>query len=99
MTDIVKADLSLPNHADAVIQLMDAYALAPMGGGKGLSRFVKENLPAELAKRESAHVILAFVDAQLSLNYFDLQAEVSLPPEILDTEYFTVLVRIDIIKH
>ena len=62
MTEIVKADFSLSNHADAVIQLMDAYALDPMGGGKGLSSFAKANLPAELAKRESAHVILAFVD-------------------------------------
>lgn len=64
MTDIVKADLSLPHHAAALLQLMDAYAHDPMGGSKGLSDFVKANLPAELAKRESAHVILAFVDAQ-----------------------------------
>ena len=63
MTEIVKADFSLPNHADAVLQLMDAYALDPMGGGKGLSSFVKTNLLTELAKRESAHIILAFVDA------------------------------------
>ncbi len=64
MIDIVKADLSLPAHVEATIQLMDAYALDPMGGGQGLSSYAKANLPAELVKRKSAHVILAFVDAK-----------------------------------
>jgi GNAT superfamily N-acetyltransferase len=64
MIEIVKADLSLPAHADAMVQLMDEYALDPMGGGKGLSDYVKANLRAELAKRFAAHVILAFVDAE-----------------------------------
>ncbi|MCC5612812.1 GNAT family N-acetyltransferase [Nostoc sp. CHAB 5834] len=64
MIEIVEADLSLPAHADAMIQLMDEYALDPMGGGKGLSDYAKANLGAELAKRFAAHVILAFVDAE-----------------------------------
>jgi GNAT superfamily N-acetyltransferase len=64
MIDIVKADLSLSAHAEAMIQLMDEYALDPMGGGQGLPNYVKANLPAELVKRKSAHVILAFVDSQ-----------------------------------
>ena len=64
MIDIVEADLSLPAHAEATIQLMDAYALDPMGGGQGLSSYAKANLLAELAKRRSAHVILAFVDTK-----------------------------------
>jgi GNAT superfamily N-acetyltransferase len=64
MIDIVEADLSLPTHAEATIQLMDAYALDPMGGGRGLSNYVKANLTAELAKRKSAHVILAFINTQ-----------------------------------
>lgn len=64
MIDIVKADLSLPAHAEATIQLMDAYALDPMGGSQGLSNYVKANLLTELAKIKSAHVILAFVDAK-----------------------------------
>jgi GNAT superfamily N-acetyltransferase len=64
MIDVVEADLSLSAHAEAMIQLMDAYALDPMGGGQGLPNYVKENLPAELAKRKSAHVILAFIDSQ-----------------------------------
>ncbi len=64
MIDIVEADLSLTAHAEAMVQLMDAYALDPMGCGQGLSNDVKENLPTELLKRKSAHVILAFVDAE-----------------------------------
>jgi ribosomal protein S18 acetylase RimI-like enzyme len=64
MIEIVEANLSLPVHAEAVVQLMDTYALDPMGGGRGLSDYVKANLPAELAKRKSAHVILSFVDTK-----------------------------------
>lgn len=64
MISIIKADLSLSTHVEPMIQLMDEYALDPMGGGQGLSNQVKLNLPAELAKRKSAHVILAFVDSQ-----------------------------------
>ena len=64
MIEILKADLSLTAHAKAMIQLMEEYALDPMGGGQGLSDYVKANLSTELAKRKSAHVILAFVDSQ-----------------------------------
>ena len=64
MIDIVKADPSLSNHAEAIIKLLDEYALDPMGGGQSLPDYVKANLPAELAKRQSTHVILAFVDSQ-----------------------------------
>ncbi|KJH69944.1 GNAT family N-acetyltransferase [Aliterella atlantica] len=64
MIQVVQADLSLPAHAKALVQLMDAYALDPMGSGQGLPDYVLANLPSELAKRKSAHVILAFVDAE-----------------------------------
>ncbi|MEB3335921.1 MAG: GNAT family N-acetyltransferase [Leptolyngbyaceae bacterium] len=62
MIEIIEANLNLPTHAEALVQLMNAYALDLMGGSQGLSDDVKANLPAELTKRESAHVILAFVD-------------------------------------
>jgi GNAT superfamily N-acetyltransferase len=64
MIEIVEADLSILSHADAVVQLMDEYALDPMGGGQGLSDYAKANLSVELAKRKNAHVILAFVDGK-----------------------------------
>ncbi len=64
MIELLEADPNLPAHAQAIVQLMDEYARDPMGGGQGLSDFVKSNLPTELAKRSAAHVILAFVDDQ-----------------------------------
>jgi ribosomal protein S18 acetylase RimI-like enzyme len=60
--EIIEADLSVPKHANAVIALMDEYARDPMGGGNGLSDYAKTNLIPELAKRQIARVILAFVD-------------------------------------
>ena len=62
--EIAEADLMLPEHARAVVQLLDDYARDPMGGGKALPTFVKANLVAELRKRDAAHVILAFVDGK-----------------------------------
>lgn len=62
MIRVVEADLGLPEHANAVVQLLDEYARDPMGGGKALPCFVRENLAAELRNRDHAHVILAFVD-------------------------------------
>jgi GNAT superfamily N-acetyltransferase len=64
MMEVIEADLNLPAHANALVRLMDEYALDPMGGGQGLSDDVKANLPGELAKRKTAHVILAFIDAE-----------------------------------
>lgn len=64
MIDIVKADLNSAIHVEAIIQLMDEYACDPMGGGEKLPDYVKANLPSELAKRPSIHVILAFVHSQ-----------------------------------
>ena len=64
MIEIIEADLSIVAHGIAIIQLMNEYALDPMGGGKGLSDYVKQNLVSELAKRKTAHVILAFIDGE-----------------------------------
>lgn len=64
MIEIIEADISMPAHANAMVQLMDEYALDPMGGGQGLSDYVKANLSVELAKRKAAHVILALVDGE-----------------------------------
>lgn len=60
MIQIVQADLNLPKHADALIDLLDEYARDPMGGGKALSDYAKANLVAEINRRSIVHVILAF---------------------------------------
>ncbi len=61
--EIVLANLELTAHREALIRLMEIYTLDPMGGGQQLSEFARANLADELAKRKSAHVIIAFVDA------------------------------------
>ncbi|MFG0250999.1 MAG: GNAT family N-acetyltransferase [Phycisphaeraceae bacterium JB051] len=57
---IVDADWDDAEHTDAVVYLLDSYASDPMGGNEPLSPYVKNNLINELAKRQTAHVILAF---------------------------------------
>lgn len=64
MTEIINANLASPEHARALVQLMNEYALDPMGGGQALPGHVQANLAAELHERKSAHVILALVDEQ-----------------------------------
>ena len=46
--DIVEADLGRPDHQQAIIELIDAYAADPMGNGKPLSADVR-------AAYEAAH--------------------------------------------
>jgi len=64
MVKIIKADLSDTTHATALIQLLNSYALDPMGGGKALSDFTKNNLASTLKNRAGTYVILAFVHAK-----------------------------------
>lgn len=42
-----------------MVELLDAYARDPMGGGAGLSAAVKAALPDALAARPGVHVLLA----------------------------------------
>jgi ribosomal protein S18 acetylase RimI-like enzyme len=62
MIEVIEADLNLPANAVAVVQLLNEYALDPMGGGQALSPFVQDNLVQELQKRDRVYVILAQVD-------------------------------------
>ncbi len=62
--DIFRADLHQPEHAAAMLMLLDAYARDPAGGGEGLSEQAKAKLPRALADRPGVHVLLAFVEAQ-----------------------------------
>ncbi len=60
MIDVLETDFANPAHAAALLALMEAYARDPMGGGQGLSGFARANLVDALARRPSAHGILAF---------------------------------------
>lgn len=57
---VVKADLNNPQHGAAVLAMLDAYASDLMGGGKGISQYVRAHLIDELRKRPAVHVFLAF---------------------------------------
>ena len=57
---ILQANYSDPFHASAIVQLLDAYAQDPAGGGTPLNNFAKANLVTELAKRPHAFTVLAF---------------------------------------
>jgi len=57
---ILQADYSDNLHAHAIVQLLDAYAQDPAGGGTPLSSFAKENLVQELVRRPQAFSVLAF---------------------------------------
>lgn len=61
---IVKAELDNPVHGTAILAMLDGYASDPMGGGKGISQFVRDNLIAEMRKRPTIHVLLAFAGDQ-----------------------------------
>lgn len=60
--EIVRADYDEPQHAKALVELLDRYAQDKMGGGEPLSRYVKENLVDHLARFPGAFSVLAFVD-------------------------------------
>ncbi len=57
---ILQADYSNTLHAQAIVQLLDAYAQDPAGGGAPLSDFAKTHLVQELANRPQAFSVLAF---------------------------------------
>lgn len=62
MLEIVEAKLANPQHAQALVELLDAYARDPMGGGNGLSDYTKQHLAEQLQQRDAAVVVLAFKD-------------------------------------
>ena len=60
MTEIVRVRYDEPSHAAGLVELLDAYARDPAGGGEGLSEFARANLIAELATRPFIFSVLAF---------------------------------------
>ena len=60
MIDIVRARYHDPVHAAALVDLLDAYARDPAGGGASLSDFVRANLIGQLAARPFVFSVLAF---------------------------------------
>jgi GNAT superfamily N-acetyltransferase len=71
--DIVRVDYQNPQQGNDLVLLLDSYARDPMGGGEPLNQFVKDNLAAELAKRDFGLSLIAYVDNQPAglLNAFE----------------------------
>ena len=57
---VLRADYAHPDHALALVNLLDAYASDPAGGGKPLSAYAKTHLVSSLAARPQAYSVLAF---------------------------------------
>jgi ribosomal protein S18 acetylase RimI-like enzyme len=58
---VCRADYANPVHASALVNLLDAYARDPMGGGEGLSDYALAHLVPSLAQRPQAFSVLAFM--------------------------------------
>ncbi len=57
---ICRADYANPEHAQALVGLLDAYARDPMGGAEALSDYAKSHLVDELSRLPNAFSLLAF---------------------------------------
>ena len=64
MTDIFEADVNNGDHADAILVMLNEYAMDIMGGSKGISAFVQQNLISQLKSRPEALVLLALNQLQ-----------------------------------
>jgi GNAT superfamily N-acetyltransferase len=60
--DIVNADLCDKQHQEAIIRMLDAYALDPMGDGKPLAHEVRKNLIPGLQQHPTTIIFLAYSD-------------------------------------
>lgn len=61
---VIKVDYHNDRHARHLVELLDCYATDPMGGGVALSDFTAQNLVGELAKRNNAFSLMAYVEGQ-----------------------------------
>jgi len=60
MIEVVRVRYDNPAHAAALVNLLDAYARDPAGGGAPLSDFARAHLISELAARPFIFSVLAF---------------------------------------
>ncbi len=60
MIEVVRARYDEPAHAAALVELLDAYARDPAGGGEPLSDYARDHLINSLAARPFIFSVLAF---------------------------------------
>jgi len=59
---VTKADYNNELHGQALLLLMQAYALDPMGGGEALSDYAQQNLLPNLQKTTGVFSVIAYID-------------------------------------
>ncbi len=64
MPAVIEANLSLPEHAAAVLAMLDAYSADPMADGHPLSAEAQANLIAGLRAHPTTLVFIAFRDGE-----------------------------------
>jgi ribosomal protein S18 acetylase RimI-like enzyme len=57
---VIEADLNDPRHQTAILQLINAYARDPVGGGRDLPAAVRDRLIPGLRQHPTSLVFLAF---------------------------------------
>ena len=62
--EIVEADLSRNEHQHAVVELIDAYAMDPMGNGKPLSDEARRDLIPGLQQHPTTVIFLAYQEGE-----------------------------------
>lgn len=61
---IIQVNYQNPQHADALLTLLDMYARDPMGGSEPLSEYTQQNLIRELSQLPHALSLLAYYQHQ-----------------------------------
>ena len=61
---VVEAELSRPDHQEATVHLLDAYARDPMGDGKPLSEAARRDVIPGLRQHPTTLVFLAYCDTE-----------------------------------
>ena len=63
-TTVIEADLARGGHQAAILHLLSAYAMDPMGDGRPLSETARRDLIPGLQRHPTTMVFLAFRDAE-----------------------------------
>jgi ribosomal protein S18 acetylase RimI-like enzyme len=61
---IREADLATPQDCAGLVDVLNSYAIDPVGGGQPLSPEVRERLPLALRNHPTTLVLLAFVEGR-----------------------------------
>ena len=80
--NIIKVNYDDTQQSADIVYLLNSYASDPMGGGKPLNQFVKDNVVNELSKLPHAFSILCYVNGKVAglVNCFEAFSTFSCKP-------------------